>query len=336
MITKIVLVLVFTAALDYFLRRLFTRINGSAKSGPWLNSLSVALHKFAPWIIWGVGLFFILEVVTAETNCMSLNIVTTARNVFLVGVLTLGLLFFKRTIEERLLIQNPDPNKRAIIDIISRISTIVIIMIGSLMILDLFGVPLNALLAFGGLGGLAVSWAAKDVIANFFGGFMIYVNHPFFVGDWIKSPNKNFEGVVEKIGWYMTKIRTFDRRPTYIPNAIITDAIVENPGRMYNRRIKATIGLRYEDVDVVRPVANAIEAMLKNHADIDQKQILMVHFLEFGPSALNIEVYSFTKTTNWAKYREIQQDVLLKIAAIVKEHGAQIAFPTQTIHLAKE
>lgn len=336
MITKVVIILVLAGFVDFLLRRTLTKISQSGKAGPWATSLAQATAKFSPWIIWGAGIFFSAEVITAETNCMSIDIVAAARNIFLIGALALALLFFKRTVEERLLAETSDVNNRAIIDICSRIGTIAIIVISSLMVLDIFGVPLRALLAFGGLGGLAVSWAAKDVIANFFGGLMIYINRPFFIGDWIKSPNKNFEGVVENIGWYMTQIRTFERRPTYIPNALITDAIVENPGRMYNRRIKTSVGLRYCDIDAVEPVAKEIEQMLKDHPDIDQKQILMVHLIDFGPSCLDIQVYTFTKTTNWARYREVQQDVLLKIAKIVSDNGAELAYPTQTLHLQND
>jgi MscS family membrane protein len=183
------------------------------------------------------------------------------------------------------------------------------------------------------VGALAVSWAAKDIVANFFGGLMIFINRPFARGEWIRSPNKNFEGVVEKIGWYMTQIRTFDRRPMFVPNQLFIDAILENPGRMYNRRIKFDLGIRYDDMAVLQAVREGIERMLKAHADIDHSQTLMVHFVEYGPYSLNINIYCFCRTTNWAEYRRVQEDVLLRVGQIVTDLGAEIAFPTQTLHL---
>lgn len=204
-----------------------------------------------------------------------------------------------------------------------------------LFILDLFGVPINTLLAAGGIGGFAVSWASKDVIANFFGGLMIFINRPFVNGDWIASPNKHFEGVVENIGWYRTQIRTFERRPEYIPNSLLTDAIVQNPGRMYNRRIKENIGLRYEDLPNVKRIIEQIREYLNSHEHIDQNQIRMVHFMTYGAYSLDINIYCFTVTTNWAQYRDVQQDVLLGIADIVQKNGANFAFPTQTIYASK-
>ena len=216
---------------------------------------------------------------------------------------------------------------------ISKFLTLLIIIVAALLTLGILKINYTALLAFGGLGGLAISWAAKDVIANFFGGLMIHINRPFSIGEWIKSTNKNFEGVVEQIGWYTTQIRTLDRRPTYIPNALITDAIIENPGRMTYRGIRSTFGLRYEDYPLVKAIIEDIRQMLQNHPNISKSQPLMVHLVNFNESSIDIEVYCFTKKTQTNEFRDVQQEVLFKIADLIHARGAELAFPTQTIHL---
>jgi MscS family membrane protein len=71
---------------------------------------------------------------------------------------------------------------------------------------------------------------------------MIYLDRPFAVGDWIRSPDRDIEGTVEDIGWRLTRIRTFDSRPLYVPNSAFTSIAVENPSRMEHRRIYETIG----------------------------------------------------------------------------------------------
>ena len=63
------------------------------------------------------------------------------------------------------------------------------------------------------MGGLIVGMAAKDLLSNLFGALMVYMDKPFKVGDWIRSPDKSIEGTVEDIGWRVTRIRTFDKRP---------------------------------------------------------------------------------------------------------------------------
>lgn len=188
-------------------------------------------------------------------------------------------------------------------------------------------------LAFGGIGGIAVGFAAKDLLANFFGGLMVYLDRPFAVGDWVRSPDQEIEGTVEEIGWRLTRIRTFDKRPLYVPNSVFTQITVENPSRMSHRRIYETIGVRYDDLAKVAPIVEDIRAMLRSHPEIQQDQTMIVNFNQFNASCLDIMVYTFTRTTAWVHFHAVKQDVLLRIADIIAAHGAEIAVPTRTLHL---
>ncbi|HAH80902.1 MAG TPA: mechanosensitive ion channel protein MscS, partial [Gammaproteobacteria bacterium] len=107
---------------------------------------------------------------------------------------------------------------------------------GTLLVLQAFGVSVSGVLAFGGIGGIAIGFAARDLLANFFGALMIFLDRPFSVGDWVRSPDRDIEGTVEDIGWRLTRIRTFDKRPLYLPNSIFSSLAVENPSRMNSRR----------------------------------------------------------------------------------------------------
>lgn len=214
---------------------------------------------------------------------------------------------------------------------LTRLAHIILIILTILILLPNIGVPISGILAFGGVSGFAIAFAGKDMLSNFFGGLMIYFDRPFSVGDWVRSPDKDIEGTVEKIGWRLTKIRTFDKRPLYIPNGNFLSLSIENPSRMTNRRIKQTIGVRYEDGHKLAEILTAIEDMLKSHPDIDTNQTLYVHLINFGTSSLDFEIYTFTKTTNWVQFQAIQQDVLLKVLAIITDHGAECAYPTRTL-----
>lgn len=207
--------------------------------------------------------------------------------------------------------------------------------IAGLMVLQSLGVSVSGLLAFGGIGGIAVGFAAKDLLANFFGGLSIYLDRPFTTGDWIRSPDKEIEGTVEDIGWRLTRIRTFDQRPLYVPNAVFSQVSVENPSRMRNRRIFETIGLRYSDAGKMQGVVEQVRSMLGSHEEIDQSRTLIVNFVSFGPSSLDFFIYTFTKTTDWVKYHAIKQDLLLEVLAIVHAAGADVAFPTTTVDISK-
>lgn len=222
------------------------------------------------------------------------------------------------------------------VEAFAKIIKLVAFVVTMLFFLNAFGVSLTGLLAFGGVGGIAVGFAAKDLLGNLFGGLMLYLDKPFTVGDWIRSPDKEIEGTVEHIGWRMTTVRTFDKRPLYIPNGIFSNISIENPSRMTNRRIKETIGLRYVDVQKMHAITTAVKEMLCHHPEIDVNQTMIVNFNQFGPSSLDFFIYTFTKTTEWVRFHEIKEDVLLKVAQIIEAHGAEIAFPTRTLHLFNE
>lgn len=214
-----------------------------------------------------------------------------------------------------------------------KLTTFVVIM---LLFGEHFGMSMSGLMAFGGIGGLAIGLAGKDILSNFFSGIMLYFDRPFNIGDWVCSPDRNIEGTVAEIGWRLTKIITFDNRPLYVPNSVFSTIIVENPGRMTNRRIETEIGLRYEDANKVAVIVNDIRTMLQQHDGIDNSQTLLVNFNQFDSSSLNIMVYCFTKTVKWAEWLDIQEDVYLKIVDIVHGHGCDFAFPSRTIYIKKE
>ena len=208
-----------------------------------------------------------------------------------------------------------------------------VLITGTTIALDVIGVPMTGVVAFGGVGGLAVGFAAKDMIANFFGALMLYIDKPFVTGDWIRSPDREIEGTVEDIGWRMTTIRTFDKRPLYVPNSAFGTMSVENPSRMTNRRIYETVGVRYKDLTVLPNLLEAIRNMLKNHDEIDTSQTLMVNLNHFAESSVDFFIYTFTKTTVWTDFHEIKEAILLEIHDIIEKHGAETAFPTQTIYV---
>jgi MscS family membrane protein len=222
---------------------------------------------------------------------------------------------------------------RTTIDALGKLSRLITLVVAIVMVAQTLGFQIAGLLALGGVGGIAVGFAAKDILANFFGGLTIYLDRPFSVGEWIRSPDKSLEGTVEFISWRHTRIRAFNKNPIYVPNSVFTTIVVENPSRMSHRRIKETIGLRYEDFERVAPIVDDVRAMLQVHPDIDTTQTLIVNFNQFGASSLDLMVYTFTKTTVWVEYHAVKQDVLLQIGRIIAQHGAEIAFPTQTLHL---
>ncbi len=206
--------------------------------------------------------------------------------------------------------------------------------VATLMVMQTLGLSVSGVLAFGGLGGIAVGFAAKDLLANFLGGLTVYMDKPFKVGEWVRLPEKNMEGTVEYIGWRSTRIRTFDKRPLYVPNALFTSAVVETPTRMTHRRILETLRLRYEDADKIEAICADVRQMLHQSKDIVKGQTLMVNLTACAPEGLDVLLWCYTKTKALVEYHAVKQRVLLDIMKIVQQHGAQFAFPTRTVLLA--
>ncbi len=219
------------------------------------------------------------------------------------------------------------------ISIIFKLLRISVVILTLLVVFQTLGISISGVIAFGGVGGAAVAFAAKDLLANFFGGLMVFLDKPFKVGDWIRSPDQNIEGTVENIGWRVTRIRTFDKRPLYVPNAVFAQISIENPQRMSHRRIYEKIGVRYADFSQVDAICKSIEKMLKNHVDIDDSQTLMVNFNRFADSSLEFFVYCFTHTTHWQTYHDIKQNILLEMGSIILQHNAEIAFPSHSVYM---
>ena len=221
-------------------------------------------------------------------------------------------------------------------EIVVRILKILVVVITALIIMQEIGLSISGLLAFGGVGGLIVGLAAKDLLSNFFGGMMIFFDRPFRVGEFIKSPDRNIEGIVEKIGWRLTVVRTFSKNVLYIPNTAFSSIIVENATRMSNRRINETIGIRYDDLNKMTDIIQNVNNILESNPDIDQTQKAKVYFKSFSASSCDFFIYAFTKTKDWEEFLRIKQDVLLKVAEIIEQHNAEIAYPTTTVFINKD
>lgn len=338
-LTRIILIFIGMLIFHWFSRKSYKMLLARFDNGRhvWLVSFLYSVHM--PWLIffWLFALSFIIPnlLLHFHVDIRHLSIVNELRSLMFIAALYWSLMKFITKMKEEIVPKSSRIKMRdkTTVHAITQLSRVALTVIVVLAILPKFGFETSSLLAFGGAGGIGVAFAAKDLLSNFFGGMMIYWDRPFSVGDWIRSPDRNIEGTVEYIGWRLTRIRTFSKRPLYVPNSVFSTISIENPSRMTNRQITTMIGVRYDDAKQVEAIVSDTKAMLREHPGIDQTQTLMVHFVEFAASSLNINLYVFTKTTDWAKYRDVQQDVFLKTIGIITSHGAECAFPTTTVQV---
>ena len=338
-IVQVLMILLVALFMDWLQKRAVTKLLVRVRKTriPWDTALFEAVGKPLTALIWLIGITLAADIVEHEMDAAIFEIVNPIREVGVSAVIAWFLVRFVNRAEIHYHKSREDagaPIDRTTADAVAKLLRIVIIVIAFLILLQTLGFSVAGVLAFGGVGGIVVGFAARDLLANFFGGLMIYLDRPFEVGDWIRSPDKEIEGTVENIGWRLTRIRTFDKRPLYVPNSVFATIAVENPERMTNRRIYETIGIRYEDAGKMAAITRDVKQMLREHPEIDTNQTMIVNFVKFAPSSLDFFVYTFTRTTRWIRFHEIKEDVMLKILEIIERHGAESAFPTSTIHIA--
>lgn len=340
-IVQLLIILLVALCADWLQKRVITKLLVRVRKTriPWDAALFEAVGKPVRLLIWLLGVTFAADIVRQEYDTAIFSIVDPLRRVGVISAFAWFLVRFINKAEIHYLDSRSEagvPIDRTTADAIAKLLRMVIIVIAFLILLQTLGFSVAGVLAFGGVGGIVVGFAARDLLANFFGGLMIYLDRPFEVGDWIRSPDKEIEGTVENIGWRLTRIRTFDKRPLYVPNSVFANIAVENPQRMTNRRIYETIGIRYDDAGKMAAITRDVKQMLRDHPEIDRNQTMIVNFVTFAPSSLDFFVYTFTRTTDWIRFHEIKEDVMLKILEIIEGHGAESAFPTSTIHIARE
>lgn len=334
---EIFAVVLLTALASFISKRVFTHIEHHFENtnNLWDDALLHAARKPASLAIWIIGLSMAAYTADRYADIAAFDLVAPLQKIGVIFCLAWFVVGFIAHTEN--LLVDPkrvrEPMDQTTVHALGKLLRASIIITAVLVALQTLGFSISGVLAFGGIGGIAVGFAAKDLLSNFFGGLMIYLDRPFVVGDWIRSPDQEIEGTVEKIGWRLTTIRTFDKRPLYVPNQVFATISVQNPSRMSHRRIYEKVGIRYDDAKQLETVVSKVKAMLQKHPDLDTDQTLIVNFDAFGASSLDFFIYTFTKTTNWIEYHTVKQKVLVEIIKIIEGEGAEFAFPTSTVHL---
>ncbi len=193
------------------------------------------------------------------------------------------------------------------------------------------GYDVGALIAGLGLGGLAFAMAAKDSVANLFGGVTVFMDKPFKIGDRIQIDG--YDGTIVDMGLRSTKLKTLAGRTVTIPNKNFTEKYIENVSSEPNRKMSLTLGLTYDMTheDVQRGI-NILKEIDKD-SKYTQDECVAV-FESFGDFSLNIIfVYYIKKGEDiWAAINDTNFEILKRF----NEAKLDFAFPTQTIITEKE
>ena len=255
---------------------------------------------------------------------------------FLLTLAWLGLRLIDVT--ANLLAEGPTGDRRKaamlMVPLIQRVAKFVFLAIAIIVVLQNLGVEVGGLIAGVGVAGAAFALAAQKSIEHVFGGVSLVLDQPVRVGDFCQFGAR--QGVVEEVGLRSTKIRTLDRTVVSVPNAQFSNEQIENFGVRDRIRLYTVIGLRYETTaDQMRHVLAELHALLAAHPMVDPAD-LRVRLIGFGSSSLDVELYLYIRTTDWAEFLGVREELYLRIMDLVAAAGTSFAFPSQTAYLARD
>lgn len=219
-----------------------------------------------------------------------------------------------------------------LVPLISKTLKVFVSVIGGIFIVQNLGVNVGSLIAGLGLGGLAFALAAKDTLANFLGSVMIFVDKPFQIGDWVVIGDT--EGTIEEVGFRTSRVRTFYNSLVTVPNALVTNAVVDNYGARKYRRYVTNLGLTYDTPpEKVEAFCQGVRAIIARTPNM-RRDYYLVEFKEFGASALVVMVYCFMQVGSWNDEMRTRTNLNLDIMRLAHDLGVSFAFPTQTLHVS--
>ncbi|HVJ04042.1 MAG TPA: mechanosensitive ion channel family protein [Candidatus Saccharimonadales bacterium] len=218
--------------------------------------------------------------------------------------------------------------------LLHRVLKLSIAVVGVLSILYLAGFDLSAALAGLGIGGIAVALAAQKTIENLFGGISILTDRVMRVGDLCRVGDTI--GTVEDIGLRSTRIRTYERGLISVPNGSLATANVENLSARDKMRVFCKVGLRYETSrEQLERVLVQVSAMLRDHPRVESSTA-WIRLAKLAESALELEMQAYVLTREYDDYTTVREDLLLRVMDIVESCGTSLAYPSQTVYLARE
>lgn len=218
----------------------------------------------------------------------------------------------------------------ALSNIISTTLRIFLVILGFVMIAKEWNYDITGFIASLSIGSLAVALAAKDSLANVFGSLVIIIDKPFVIGDWISA--NGIEGTVEKITFRSTCLRTFPQELVYIPNSLLSNTPITNFSKREKRRLDFVLGLTYDTTyQQMEKFVGRLREYLLNHDGVYDEGIT-VNFQDFGGSSLDIRVICYTKTSAYASFMDVRQQINIDIMKMLEEENLGCAFPSTSLY----
>lgn len=299
---------------------------GRENSSKVTKTFDLPLRLYAGvWVLIEAADFFtISEVLTNHLNVLA----------SVVGAISVLILLWKLVnvvveIFEEKMTEQGNKSALSIGIFLDRIVKFILISIALVSILGSFGVDITTAVAALGVGGIALALGAQKAVENFVGSITVIFDQPLRVGDFCKAAG--VLGTVEEIGVRSTRIRTLDRSLVTIPNGSLSSSQIENYSHRDKIKFQSTIGLTYDtNSEQLQKVLDGFKKMLAKYKYVDKDP--RVRFVSYGDFSLNVEIFAYIKTIDYADYLEKIEELNFEIMKVVEGSGSDFAFPSQTIY----
>jgi MscS family membrane protein len=218
-----------------------------------------------------------------------------------------------------------------LIPMLRKILRLAVVLVVVLLVLAWLRKPPASVLGALGIGGVALAFAARDTLGNFFGSITVLFDRPFGIGDWIVIGD--IEGTVERVGFRSTRVRTFYNSMITIPNSKMVDTHVDNYGARQYRRAKVMLSVTYDTPpEKIDAFCEGIRELIRLHP-YTRKDYYHVYFNNFAASSLDILLYTFFEVPDWSTELRERHRLFIDILRLAHRLGVEFAFPTQTLWL---
>jgi small-conductance mechanosensitive channel len=219
--------------------------------------------------------------------------------------------------------------QQKLLSIILLLFKIILWSIALLFVLDNLNIQITGLITGLGIGGIAVAFAAQNILNDLFNYFTIYFDKPFDVGDFVIVGD--YKGNIEHIGIKTTRIRSLSGEQLIISNTDLVNSRVNNYKRMEKRRINFSFGVTYNTpLEKLKKIPVIIEEIIKEN---EKTEFARAHFSEYADFSLVFQAVYYVLDSDYTVYMDIQQQINFKLRERFDELGVEFAFPTRTIYL---
>ena len=297
------------------------------------NRITVTLRKLARPLVLLLLIYFLKKLIPSLQLGLSIN--TFLFLAFNIAQVVFWIYVFLKIVKVLMTIYK-EHTKRThaklddqLVPILTHFLTGIVIFLGVLKLLTLFGIPATSVIAGASIGGLALALASQDTVKNLIGTFMIFLDKPFHIGDWIEAGT--VIGTVEEVGFRSSRIRAADTSIFQIPNSTLSEIVVNNKGLRLYRRYNTELGIRYDTPpELIELFINGLRDLISAHPHT-KKDMSDVAFTNFGDSALKIMVDLYFNVNDWSTEQKAKHNLHIAIVKLAKLLGVEFAFPSTTV-----